>query len=68
MPRCFPFSALAIFPGTIRLVRVVVEDLSFNTTGPFSRTNNEHSIFDRADLVMIDPVGTGFSRAVRDAK
>jgi carboxypeptidase C (cathepsin A) len=54
--------------GILGPVRVVVEDLSFNTTGPFSRTNNEHSILDRADLVMIDPVGTGFSRAGGDAK
>ncbi len=30
--------------------------------------SNEYSILDRADLVMIDPVGTGYSRAVGKAK
>ena len=54
--------------GILGPVRVVVEDLSFNTTGPFRRTNNEHSILARADLVMIDPVGTGFSRPVGETK
>ena len=48
--------------------RAVVEDTAFSTEGPFRRVNNEFSILDRADLVMIDPVGTGFSRAVGDAE
>lgn len=54
--------------GILGPVRVMVEDLSFNTTGPFRRTNNEYSILARADLVMIDPVGTGFSRAVGETE
>ena len=54
--------------GILGPVRVEVQDLSFNTAGPFSRTNNEYSILSRADLVMIDPVGTGFLRAVGDTK
>ncbi len=44
--------------------RADVEDTVFNTSGPFAYVNNDYSILDRADLVMIDPVGTGFSRAV----
>jgi carboxypeptidase C (cathepsin A) len=36
--------------------------------GPFRYINNEYSILDKADLVMIDPVGTGFSRAVGKGK
>jgi hypothetical protein len=43
-------------------------DTQFNTMGPFKRVNNDYSILDKADLVMIDPVGTGFSRPVGDAK
>ena len=39
-------------------------DLESNTRGPFRTVDNEFSILDRADLVMIDPVGTGFSRPV----
>ena len=61
-------ASLWLHMGILGPVRVVVDDLSFNTTGPFRRTNNEHSILARADLVMIDPVGTGFSRAVGETK
>ena len=31
---------------------------------PYQLTNNEYSILDKTDLVFIDPVSTGFSRAV----
>jgi carboxypeptidase C (cathepsin A) len=48
--------------------RAAVDDIAFNTNGPFRHVNNEFSILDRADLVMIDPVGTGFSRAVGKGK
>ena len=61
-------ASLWLHMGILGPVRVMVEDLSFNTAGPFRRTNNEYSILARADLVMIDPVGTGFSRAVGDTK
>jgi len=54
--------------GILGPVRTVVEDLDFTSTGPFRRVNNEYSILGKADLVMIDPVGTGFSRPVGDAK
>lgn len=54
--------------GILGPQRADVEDLRFNTEGPFRRVNNEFSVLDKADLVMIDPVGTGFSRPVGDAK
>lgn len=54
--------------GILGPQRTVVKDTEFSTRGPFTRVNNEFSTLDRADLVMIDPVGTGFSRAVGDAK
>ncbi|EED31837.1 peptidase S10, serine carboxypeptidase [gamma proteobacterium NOR5-3] len=54
--------------GILGPQRTQVEDLEFNTEGPFVRVNNEFSVLDKADLVMIDPVGTGFSRPVGDAK
>jgi carboxypeptidase C (cathepsin A) len=54
--------------GILGPQRTVVEDTQFATEGPFRRVNNEFSVLDRADLVMIDPVGTGFSRPVGDAK
>lgn len=54
--------------GILGPVRTAVEDLDFTSIGPFRRVNNEYSILDRADLVMIDPVGTGFSRAVGETE
>ena len=54
--------------GILGPVRTVVEDKGFASTGPFRRVSNEYSILDRADLVMIDPVGTGFSRAAGETK
>ena len=42
----------------------MLEDLASNTRGPFRTVENEFTILDRADLVMIDPVGTGLSRPV----
>ena len=54
--------------GILGPQRTAVTDLDFTTEGPFERVNNEFSVLDEADLVMIDPVGTGFSRAVGKAK
>jgi carboxypeptidase C (cathepsin A) len=54
--------------GILGPQRTDVEDVEINTEGPFRRVNNEFSVLDKADLVMIDPVGTGFSIPVGDAK
>jgi carboxypeptidase C (cathepsin A) len=35
---------------------------------PFGLVDNEYSILDNSDLVFIDPVATGFSRAAKDEK
>ncbi|HEY1716924.1 MAG TPA: peptidase S10 [Verrucomicrobiae bacterium] len=35
---------------------------------PFGLVDNEYSILDSSDLVFIDPVATGFSRAAKDEK
>jgi carboxypeptidase C (cathepsin A) len=35
---------------------------------PFRLTDNEYSLLDRTDLVFIDPVSTGYSRAVEGEK
>lgn len=61
-------ASLWLHMGILGPVRTVVDDLAFNTKGPFKRTNNEYSILAKADLVMIDPVGTGFSRPVGKTK
>jgi carboxypeptidase C (cathepsin A) len=35
---------------------------------PYQLVDNEHSLLDKTDLVFIDPVSTGFSRAVPGEK
>ncbi len=35
---------------------------------PFTLVDNEYSLLDNSDLVFIDPVATGFSRAAKDEK
>ena len=54
--------------GILGPQRTVVKDLDFTSAGPFERVKNEFSILDKADLVMIDPVGTGFSQPVGEAE
>ncbi len=54
--------------GILGPVRTVIEDLASNSEAPFRRVDNQYTILDRADLVMIDPVGTGFSRPAGDAE
>ena len=54
--------------GILGPQRAVVTDAGFTNNGPYQRVNNEYSIIDETDLVMIDPVGTGFARAVGDAE
>lgn len=64
-----PGSASAwLHMGILGPRRAVLEDLKSNTRGPFKLVDNEYSFLDRADLVLIDPVGTGFSRPVGKAE
>ena len=42
--------------------RVVYDDEGFMLTPPFRLATNEHTILDVADIVFIDPVGTGYSK------
>jgi len=60
-----PGSASAwLHMGILGPRRTAIEDLASNTRGPFRTVDNEFTILDRADLVMIDPVGTGLSRPI----
>ncbi|MEX2149698.1 MAG: hypothetical protein WD793_05760 [Steroidobacteraceae bacterium] len=54
--------------GVLGPRRVVVNDGSYAPPPPAQLVDNEHSILDATDLVMIDPVGTGFSKPVGKAK
>ncbi|MFB3853293.1 MAG: S10 family peptidase [Vicinamibacterales bacterium] len=42
--------------------RVVYDENGFMVQPPFRFADNEHSIIDVADIVYVDPVGTGYSR------
>ena len=48
--------------------RIVVNDPDFTPGAPYELVNNEYSLLDIADLVMIDPVGTGLSVPVGKAE
>ena len=50
--------------GILGPQRAVIKDAGWSDNGPYQRVNNDYSIIDEVDLVMIDPVGTGFSKPV----
>ncbi len=47
--------------GILGPKRIVVNDPEYTPAAPYQVVNNNFSILDVADLVMIDPVGTGLS-------
>ena len=53
--------------GVLGPRRIVVADADFTLPPPYELVDNEYSILDVTDLVMIDPVGTGYSRPVGEA-
>ena len=50
--------------GILGPKRAELTDTDSNSKGPFRSVDNEFSVLDHADLVMIDPIGTGLSRPV----
>ncbi|WP_242158726.1 S10 family peptidase [Aestuariivivens sediminis] len=54
--------------GVLGPKRVVINDPDYTKPAPYQVVNNEYSILDKADLVMIDPVGVGFSKPIGEAK
>ncbi|MEP5764985.1 MAG: carboxypeptidase [Halieaceae bacterium] len=61
-------ASLWLHMGVLGPQRTVVEDLDVNGKGPFRFVDNAYSILDRVDLVMVDPIGTGFSRPAGEAE
>ncbi len=61
-------SSIWLHMGILGPQRVVVEDEGYAPPPPARRVDNEYSIIDVTDLVMIDPVGTGFSKPLGEAK
>lgn len=54
--------------GLLGPKRVVMDEQGQPTPPPYTLTTNEHSLLEHSDLVFIDPVSTGYSRAVRGEK
>ena len=61
-------SSFWLHMGILGPKRVVVNDPDFTPAAPYQLVNNEYSLLDLADLVMIDPVGTGLSVPIGKAK
>jgi carboxypeptidase C (cathepsin A) len=61
-------ASLWLHMGALGPRRVVISDPEPSPAAPFRLIDNEFGVLDKADLVMIDPVGTGVSRAVCDKK
>jgi carboxypeptidase C (cathepsin A) len=57
-------SSMWLHLGIMGPRRVVVNDPETNMPPPYKMEDNTNSILDVSDIVMIDPVGTGLSRAV----
>ena len=57
-------SSLWLHMGALGPRRIVTVDAAPTPPPPYPVVDNDDSILDRTDLVMIDPVGTGVSRAV----
>lgn len=57
-------SSVWLHLGVLGPRRVKPDEIGELPQPPSQLTNNEYSILDKTDLVFIDPVSTGFSRAV----
>jgi carboxypeptidase C (cathepsin A) len=61
-------SSIWLHMGAFGPKRVVTADASITPPAPYKVEDNPDCLLDRADLVFIDPVGTGFSKAVGKAQ
>ena len=61
-------SSFWLHMGVLGPKRIIVNDPVSTPAAPYKIANNNYSILDVADLVMIDPVGTGLSVPIGEAK
>jgi carboxypeptidase C (cathepsin A) len=61
-------SSIWLHMGALGPRRIVTVDAAPTPAAPYKVVDNAESILDKSDLVMIDPVGTGFAKAVGKAK
>lgn len=59
-------SSVWLHLGVLGPRRVKFDDEGMSLPPPYRLVDNEYSILDRTDLVFIDPVSTGYSRAAED--
>jgi len=57
-------SSVWLHVGALGPKRVLLKDDGTATPPPYKNINNEYCWLDKSDLVFVDPVSTGFSRAV----
>jgi carboxypeptidase C (cathepsin A) len=60
-------SSVWLHLGALGPKRVVMTDKGESLPPPYQWVDNEYSWLDQTDLVFIDPVSTGYSRAAKDA-
>ena len=61
-------SSIWLHMGALGPKMVETTDAGYTPPPPYKTIDNEYSIIDKTDLVFIDPVGTGFSKAVGKKK
>lgn len=61
-------ASLWLHMGVLGPRRVVLDDGNHTGPGPYAHVNNDYSILDEADLVMLDPPGTGYTRLIDKEK
>ena len=61
-------SSVWLHLGLLGPKRVLMGDVGNLTPPPYKLVANEHSLLDASDLVFVDPVSTGYSRAVTGEK
>jgi carboxypeptidase C (cathepsin A) len=61
-------SSIWLHMGALGPKRIVTSDAAPTPPPPYQVVDNAYSLLDKTDLVMIDPVGTGVSKAVGEAK
>ena len=61
-------SSIWLHMGVVGPRRVVVNDPGFTPAAPYTLEENNSSILDVTDIVMMDPIGTGLSHAVGKSK
>jgi carboxypeptidase C (cathepsin A) len=61
-------SSVWVHMGLLGPRRVDIPDTTHAAPPPYHLVDNQYSMLDKADLVFIDPIGTGYSKPVGKAK